>query len=123
MYFDMFYIQWHHLTKKDLWNKAYMNERINNTKIENLCISRTSSDFVLKNSSGKITKEDIKYYIMKKMANITLYITLHSLDTKSVKRTIECGICPINTKHLCTAQLKFSYKKNQENIWVTRKAI
>jgi hypothetical protein len=28
MYFDMFYIQWHHLAKKDLWNKVYMNERI-----------------------------------------------------------------------------------------------
>jgi hypothetical protein len=26
MYFDMFYIQWHDLTKKDLWNKVYMNE-------------------------------------------------------------------------------------------------
>jgi hypothetical protein len=25
-YFDMFYIQWHHLAKKDLWNKVYMNE-------------------------------------------------------------------------------------------------
>jgi hypothetical protein len=25
MYFDMFYIQWHHLAKKDLWNKVYMN--------------------------------------------------------------------------------------------------
>jgi hypothetical protein len=24
MYFDMFYIQWHHLAKKDLWNKVYM---------------------------------------------------------------------------------------------------
>jgi hypothetical protein len=24
MYFDMFYIQWHHLTKKDLWNKIYI---------------------------------------------------------------------------------------------------
>jgi hypothetical protein len=24
MYFDMFYIQWHHLAKKDLWNKAYI---------------------------------------------------------------------------------------------------
>jgi hypothetical protein len=27
MYFDMFYIQWHHLAKKDLWNKIYLNER------------------------------------------------------------------------------------------------
>jgi hypothetical protein len=24
MYFDMFYIQWHHLAKKDLWNKVYI---------------------------------------------------------------------------------------------------
>jgi hypothetical protein len=23
MYFDMFYIQWHRLAKKDLWNKEY----------------------------------------------------------------------------------------------------
>jgi hypothetical protein len=23
-YFDMFYIQWHHLAKKDLWSKVYM---------------------------------------------------------------------------------------------------
>jgi hypothetical protein len=23
MYFDMFYIQWHHLAKEDLWNKLY----------------------------------------------------------------------------------------------------
>jgi hypothetical protein len=23
---DMFYSQWHHLAKKDLWNKVYMNE-------------------------------------------------------------------------------------------------
>jgi hypothetical protein len=22
--FDMFYIQWHHLAKKDLWNKVYI---------------------------------------------------------------------------------------------------
>jgi hypothetical protein len=26
MYFDMFCIQWHHLAKKDLWNKVYVNE-------------------------------------------------------------------------------------------------
>jgi hypothetical protein len=26
MYFDIFYIQWHHLAKKDLWNKVHMNE-------------------------------------------------------------------------------------------------
>jgi hypothetical protein len=42
-----------------------------------LCISRTSSDFVLKNiqlhSNGKIMKEDTKYYIMRKMVNITSY--------------------------------------------------
>jgi hypothetical protein len=25
MYSDMFYIQWHNLAKKDLWNKVYMN--------------------------------------------------------------------------------------------------
>jgi hypothetical protein len=25
MYFDMFYIQWHRLAKKDLWNKVYTN--------------------------------------------------------------------------------------------------
>jgi hypothetical protein len=25
MYFDMFYIQWHRLARKDLWNKVYMN--------------------------------------------------------------------------------------------------
>jgi hypothetical protein len=24
-YFDMFYIQWHHLAKKDIWNKVHMN--------------------------------------------------------------------------------------------------
>jgi hypothetical protein len=24
MYFDTFYIQWHRLAKKDLWNKVYM---------------------------------------------------------------------------------------------------
>jgi hypothetical protein len=24
MYFDMYYIQWHHLPNKDLWNKAYI---------------------------------------------------------------------------------------------------
>jgi hypothetical protein len=24
MYFDMFFIQWHHLAKKDLWNKVYV---------------------------------------------------------------------------------------------------
>jgi hypothetical protein len=24
MYFDMFYIQWNHLAKKDLWNKVHM---------------------------------------------------------------------------------------------------
>jgi hypothetical protein len=24
MYFDMFYMQWHHLAKKDLWNKVCM---------------------------------------------------------------------------------------------------
>jgi hypothetical protein len=24
MYFDMFYIQWHNLTKKDLWYKVHM---------------------------------------------------------------------------------------------------
>jgi hypothetical protein len=24
MYFDMFYIQWHHLAKKDLWNEVYI---------------------------------------------------------------------------------------------------
>jgi hypothetical protein len=28
MYFDMFYIQWHHLPKRDLWNKVYMNESV-----------------------------------------------------------------------------------------------
>jgi hypothetical protein len=27
MCFDMFYIQWHHLAKTDLWNKVYINER------------------------------------------------------------------------------------------------
>jgi hypothetical protein len=25
MYFDMFYIEWHRLARKDLWNKVYMN--------------------------------------------------------------------------------------------------
>jgi hypothetical protein len=25
MCFDMFYIQWHHLAKKDLWDEVYMN--------------------------------------------------------------------------------------------------
>jgi hypothetical protein len=29
MYFDMFYIQWHHLASKDLWNKVSMNELMN----------------------------------------------------------------------------------------------
>jgi hypothetical protein len=29
MHFDMLYIQWHHFTKKDLWNKVYMNEWLN----------------------------------------------------------------------------------------------
>jgi hypothetical protein len=24
MYFDMFYIQWHHLAKRDLWNRVYI---------------------------------------------------------------------------------------------------
>jgi hypothetical protein len=24
MHFNMFYIQWHHLAKKDLWNIAYI---------------------------------------------------------------------------------------------------
>jgi hypothetical protein len=24
MYLDLFYIQWHHLAKKDLWNKVYI---------------------------------------------------------------------------------------------------
>jgi hypothetical protein len=24
MYFDTFYIQWHRLTKKDIWNEMYM---------------------------------------------------------------------------------------------------
>jgi hypothetical protein len=24
MYFDIFYIQWHHLAKEDLWNKIYI---------------------------------------------------------------------------------------------------
>jgi hypothetical protein len=28
-YFDMFYIQWHHLVKKDVWNKVHMNMNIN----------------------------------------------------------------------------------------------
>jgi hypothetical protein len=28
-YYDMFYIQWHCLTKKDLWNKVHMNMNIN----------------------------------------------------------------------------------------------
>jgi hypothetical protein len=32
MYFDMFYIQWHHFAKKDLWNKAYTNEWMNELK-------------------------------------------------------------------------------------------
>jgi hypothetical protein len=27
-YFDMLYIQWHHLAKKDVWNKAHMNMNI-----------------------------------------------------------------------------------------------
>jgi hypothetical protein len=28
-YFDMFYIQWHHLAKKAVWNKVHMNMNIN----------------------------------------------------------------------------------------------
>jgi hypothetical protein len=26
IFIDMFYIQWHHLAKKDLWDKVYTNE-------------------------------------------------------------------------------------------------
>jgi hypothetical protein len=29
MYFDLFYIQCHHLAKKDLWNEIYMNMNMN----------------------------------------------------------------------------------------------
>jgi hypothetical protein len=29
MYFNMFYIQWHHSAKKDLWDKVYMNVQFN----------------------------------------------------------------------------------------------
>jgi hypothetical protein len=36
IYFDMFYIQWHHLVKKDLWNKVYMNEWIYSYNKQNL---------------------------------------------------------------------------------------
>jgi hypothetical protein len=32
MYLDMFYIQWHHLAKKDLWNKVYMTMNIKNNQ-------------------------------------------------------------------------------------------
>jgi hypothetical protein len=28
-YFDMFYIQWHHLSKKDVWNKVHLNMNMN----------------------------------------------------------------------------------------------
>jgi hypothetical protein len=28
-YFDMFYIQWHCLAKKDVWSKVHMNMNIN----------------------------------------------------------------------------------------------
>jgi hypothetical protein len=28
MYSDMFYIQWHHLAKKDLWDIVYMNMNV-----------------------------------------------------------------------------------------------
>jgi hypothetical protein len=29
MYIGMFYIQWHHLAKNDLWNRVYMNVNMN----------------------------------------------------------------------------------------------
>jgi hypothetical protein len=32
MYFDMFYIQWYHLARKDLRNKVHMNEWMNEWK-------------------------------------------------------------------------------------------
>jgi hypothetical protein len=36
MYSDMFYIQCHHLTKKDVWNEVYMNEWMSDVAQERL---------------------------------------------------------------------------------------
>jgi hypothetical protein len=56
MYFDMFYIQWHHFAKKDLWNKIYMNEQINVNRIVPLkCLQMVKT-------LRRVIKSDIDIY-------------------------------------------------------------
>jgi hypothetical protein len=72
---------------------------------------------ICSDDGGKCFTTRMCWYSPTRLHNVITflhYIALHSMDPKPVKMTIGCGICPINTKNICTVSLKPSHKRNQE---------
>jgi hypothetical protein len=63
MYFDMFYIQWHHLVKTDLWNKVYMNERTYVTLLKSRLVVNYSVVLELKKLITRLNCYKLLYYL------------------------------------------------------------